>query len=65
MPRGDDRTFTASLGVQFQPRPWMKTSLTYSFMNYDTEFHDQYTALLTGLNDFVVNRVILQVTIGY
>ncbi|MBN8247022.1 MAG: outer membrane beta-barrel protein [Verrucomicrobia bacterium] len=61
----DDQTVTASVGVQFQPRPWLTSALTYSFENYNADFNDSYTALTTGLNDFVVNRVNLQVSVGY
>ena len=61
----DDQTYSASVGVVYQPRPWLTSSLTYSFEKYQTEFNDQYTALTTGLNDYVANRVILQVAIGY
>ena len=61
----DDRTYTASLGVQFQPRAWVTALFAYSFEKYETQFDDEYAALRTGLNDYVLNRVILQVSVGY
>jgi len=61
----EDQSFTGSIGVQFQPRPWLTSSLVYSFESFNTDFDDPYAALTTGLNDFVVNRVNLQVSIGY
>lgn len=60
-----DQTFTASMGVAYQPRPWLTTSLTYAFEKYSTSFDDDYVELVTGLNDFTVNRVLLQVSVGF
>ena len=61
----NDQTYTGSLGVVYQPRPWLSSSLTYSFEKYLADFPDAYTAQVTGLNNFLVNRVILQVSVGF
>lgn len=61
----NDQTYTGSLGVVYQPRPWLSSSLTYAFEKYTAEFPDAYTEQVTGLNNFLVNRVILQVSVGF
>ena len=61
----NDQTYSGSLGVVYQPRPWLSSSLTYAFEKYNADFPDPYTELVTGLNQFLVNRVILQVSVGF
>ena len=61
----NDETYTASVGVVYQPRPWLSSSLTYAFEKYTAQFPDAYTEQVTGLNNFLVNRVILQVSVGF
>lgn len=61
----DNQNYNVSVGVSYQPRPWLTSSLTYSFEKFNSEFDDPYAALTSALNDFVVNRVILQVSLGY
>jgi len=60
-----DQTYSASLGLVYQPKVWLTSSLTYNFEKYTATFADPYVALTSGLNDFFVNRVNLQVSIGY
>lgn len=60
-----DQTYTASLGLVYQPKAWLTSSLTYNFERYSANFADEYVAITSGLNDFFVNRVILQISIGY
>ncbi len=60
-----DQTYTMSITMSYQPNAWLKASLNYMFQGYSAEFPDPQAGLYVGLNNYLVNRVTLQLSIGY
>jgi hypothetical protein len=51
--------------MAYQPNAWLKASLNYTFQAYTAEFPDPQAEKLNGVNNFMVNRITLQLSIGY
>jgi hypothetical protein len=61
----NDQTYTMSVTMAYQPNAWLKASLNYTFQAYTAEFPDPQAEKLNGVNNFMVNRITLQLSIGY
>lgn len=61
----NDQTYTMSVTMAYQPNAWLKASLNYTFQAYTAEFPDPLAEAVNGVNNFIVNRVTLQLSIGY
>lgn len=61
----NDQTYTMSVTMSYQPNAWLKASLNYTFQAYSAELPDPQAAQYVGLNNYLVNRVTLQLSIGY
>lgn len=61
----EDQTYTMSVMLAYQPNAWLKASLNYTFQAYQASFPDPVAERYNGVNNFMVNRVTLQLSIGY
>lgn len=61
----NDQTYTMSVTMAYQPNAWLKTSLNYTFQAYSAEFPDPVAERYNGVNNYTLNRITLQLSIGY
>ena len=61
----NDQTYTMAVTLSYQPNAWLKASVNYTFQAYSAQFPDPLGELYVGLNNYLVNRVTLQISIGY
>jgi len=61
----NDQTYTMAVTMSYQPNAWLKASANYTFQAYSAEFPDPQADRYVGVNNYLVNRVTLQLSIGY